>query len=781
MAVTHNSYKPTEHLILSKPRKHYRTGVRWQHWQLRALIGSKGQNAVYFPVSAGSEPHPVHIQQLNTTTGEQETVKHLGFVPMCLVGRNGWVCAGGEKGAFAAFRVGDTAEEIGIGSRLGLSYDRDGHLIAISEPDGRNPIPLDDPAAEEAVFASLARARDEKNMLARNRIFGKHRVNGITLWFPPTLQEPCKGAYDQGVAVLANNDKGVTVVNLQHQDALDEIKYPDFMNLAVISPDGQLLVAISDDPYLYIHRRTEKECDKRAAQRRPWEAPPYEWSECGKIQLLSQSKDDRSDHRSIPPPQGPFRMLGHRLTDNRGSFAACFSSTGKYLAVGTQYGTISIFNVASLTLPGVDPLVTHFQTSRSNVEFGAVRDMAFAPGPVDLLAWTEDRGRVGIADSRTGFDSRQIIHFEEDSDYDHITVMDRSTIDPRLLEQRSDRTRGSGEASNSADTSSRPSRTSELLENLNIPLTAEETVVLEAIQDHRRRQEQWTANLTRLGIENAAGSGSGTGSGSGAGRRPGAGGGTATGSVGGTRAGAGGGGRRAPPSAWPARDRSASVSRAVDDILGTIRSRQELGRSSYMQGLTARERAAIGEDGATTSSAGDRPIGDSPATAPSNTTTALNANSAPAPERRRYDSNPSLRSGVSTGNGIPLTSRDLSERLARFHRLTSLTTNPYYPYVGNSPPPSGWDNAEALYDPHVLIISRSIQPTTASAGQGVEQAQREVPAVDSNGRVSRANYLMRDWEDGSTRRIFGSLLTNQPRPEPYDTAGLSWSESGDIL
>jgi len=205
---------------------------------------------------------------------------------MCLVARNGWVCAGGEKGAFTAFRVGEAACENDVDERLNLSLDE------------RLPIPLDAPASEDAIFASIARARAEKNMLARNRIFGKHRVNGITLWFPSTLHEPCKGTYDQGVAVLANNDRSVTLVSLREQDALDEIVYPDFMNLAVLSPDGQLLAAISDDPYLYIHRRTVKEFDMvSTATRAANSRAVYEWSPCGKIQLISQSKDDRSDHR----------------------------------------------------------------------------------------------------------------------------------------------------------------------------------------------------------------------------------------------------------------------------------------------------------------------------------------------------------------------------------------------------------------------------------------------------------------------------------------------------
>ncbi|KAK4227878.1 hypothetical protein QBC38DRAFT_182255 [Podospora fimiseda] len=768
MAVTDNSYNPTEQLILATPRRRYRTGVRWQHWQLRSLLGSKGQNAIYFPVASGSESHPFHIRQLNTTTGEQETVKHLGFVPMCLVARNGWVCAGGEKGAFAAFRVGETAEDMSVDDRLSLAHDR--HLLALGELDERHPIPLDSPASEEAILASLARARAEKNMLARNRIFGKQRINGITMWFPPTVQKPCKGAYDQGVAVLASNDKGVTIISLREQDVLDDLKYPDFMNLAVISPDGQLLAAISDDPFLYIHQRTEKDCEKADDKRRPWEATTrqYEWKKCGRIQLISQSKDDRSDHRSIQPYQEPFRTHVRRLTVNRGSFAACFSSTGKYLAVGTQYGTISIFKVAALTLPGVDPLITHFKTSRP--DFCAVRSMEFSPGPTDLLAWTEDRGRVGIADSRTGFDSRQIIHIDQ-GDYETIAVTDRSTIDPRLLEQRSDRTRGSLEASNSAATSDRPSRTPDLLENLNIPLTAEETVVLEAIQDHRRRQNQWSSNISRLGAENPTGSGTrggigngnGNGNGSRTARRTGA-------PPSGTRAEGEGGSRRGPP-AWPGRD----ISRAVDDILDTIRAR-EFSRTRYLQSLGAAERAAVLGTGATTStSSGDRSAEDSSGSA---ALAAAMTNGLAPPERRRYDPSNFFRAEFSR---TPASQAEISSRLARYHHLAALSDStmsipPIIPTV-----PTEWDSTDALYGPSVFLSPGSIQPATASAARRSEG--RWASSISgTNRRLLRTNYLMRDLEEDSNRRYFGSVMGGlQGRPEPFDTAGLSWSENGDII
>ncbi|SPQ19999.1 e85d2ebb-f424-4bfe-8b71-f91d1f156dd3 [Thermothielavioides terrestris] len=558
MAVSNKLYHETEDLVLTNPRRRFRTSIRWQHWQLRSLIGVDGQNAVYFPVQ-GPDSRSSYVQRLNTKTRETEIIKRLSFNPRCLVARNGWVCCGGELGIFSAFRVGEETTADDAGRRLGL------------QADDRLPLTLD---LSDANSALLAQARSEKNLVAQSNAFGKDRVNCITLWFPPTLVEPCEGAYDQDVAVLAHNDSSVMVVSLRDQEVLDKITYPDYMNRGVVSPDGRLLIAISDDPYL-------------------------------------------------------------------GSFAACFSSTGRYLAVGTQYGTISIFDAAALGVPGVDPLLLAFNTTRPNAEFGAVRDMAFAPGPVDLLAWTEDRGRVGVADIRTGFDSRQILYLDRDDDFEHLSVTDRSTIDPRLLEQRGDR----GESllssfANALDTSleSRQNRHSDgqgPLARYNIPLTAEETAVLEAIQDYRRRQDQYNAGPASNRTDTES---SGTSNGNGNGNGGGAGGSSAA--------------SRAPWAERAARtvessrtrERTASVSRAVNEMLDNIRDQRERIRDAQDR-LRAREDSSA--------------------------------------ERRRYAASPFSGSTSALGTAGSGTS-------GRGSLISRLLSN------ANPPSSGGWDNVEAL-------------------------------------------------------------------------------------
>lgn len=122
----------------------------------------------------------------------------------------------------------------------------------------------------------------------------------------------------------------------------------------------------------------------------------------------------------------------------RGSFAACFSNSGKYLAVATQYGVISVFLTEGLTKDDADPLEVSFTTSRPNVESGAVRAMEFSPNNFDLLAWTEASGRVGVADVRDLFTSRQVIDINARGEgVERVWVTERSN-NPMSTEARLD-------------------------------------------------------------------------------------------------------------------------------------------------------------------------------------------------------------------------------------------------------------------------------------------------------------------------------------------------------
>ncbi|KAM7204467.1 hypothetical protein V8F20_003583 [Naviculisporaceae sp. PSN 640] len=679
MAVKDDIYYPTEDLILSKPRRHFRTTVNAVHWQLRSLIGAEKDNYVYFATGKGS----LNVQRLNRKTHETETLKRLSFQPRCLVARNGWVCCGGETGEFSAIHVGN--ENTGPEQATSASLD----------PDDRLPLELDPSRPEESIFASLARLRPEKNLLAPSKKIGKERVNCITLWFPPDLVTLSDGAYSGPVAVLSNNDKTVSVVALWgDQEVVDDLTYPDPVNRAVISPDGRLLVAVSDDPYLYVHERVEKPTPSSNSFRTA-DRPVYEWKLCAKIHLKSQRKEDRTDS----------------------SFAACFSSTGRFLAVGTQYGTISIFNVAAFTETDVDPLITWFRSSRTYAELGAVRDMAFAPGPIDLLAWTEDRGRVGVADLRSGFVSRQIIHLDKLDDYEHINVvevpLERGFIDPRLLETRGERSEAREALSSTfaldLSLEGRESRANRRPEARELPGRfydpGDDTQVLEAFQDQRRRREQ--QERERAAAQAAA--------------------------TPGPRLWAERSTR--PSESSRASERSASATRAVNDILGNVRDHRERIRDGQER-LRATMRDAD-------SSAADR-------------------------DRRRGTFNSSTTGSARTtpSTSMSTAASQESERRALVSRL-----------IANSPPgvSSGLENLEALYENDPTLPRRSFFAFT-----------RDGDADIRRWRLLRAAYLVRDirdWENESPIRrtnISGYGIRNVAA-DPYDTSGLAWSDDGQIL
>lgn len=446
-----------------------------RHWQLRSLISAEKDNIVYFPGGSGSN----HVQRLNTTTRECETIKLLTFAPRCLVAEKGWLCCGSENGDFVAMRLdeGNEHDPLNLGS-----LDSDSEQIRLRFGTSRSGSGHGD----DSIFSILSRARrTSKSLIAKSMKLAQDRVNCITLWFPPDTLPAWKTAYTEPVAILANNDRTVTLVSLDDFDQkektepLDVITYPDFVNRAIISPDGRLLVAVLDDPYLYVHRRVKNTRDSHSDETsKPSE---YRWEEIQRILLKSQRKDDRSD--------------------SRGSFAACFSNSGAYLAVGTQHGTISIFNAARLADPNTEPLITTFQSSRPQSGPGAVRDMAFCPGPFDILAWTEDRGNVGIADMRSNFVVQQIINIDS-PDFEHINILDRNTIDPRLLETRRERRENATSSSSSGNNTNSENRRrggTDAIDGLNVPLSAQETLVLEAIQNDRRRRDR--AALRAANIE----------------------------------------------------------------------------------------------------------------------------------------------------------------------------------------------------------------------------------------------------------------------------------------
>ncbi|KAH8804839.1 WD40-repeat-containing domain protein [Xylogone sp. PMI_703] len=459
MAVKDESlYHATESLILPSPRKYYPGHIQSSHWQLRSLITSPKQNVIYYP-------HGSDIYRLDTETREREIVTTLSFAPRCLTASHDWICCGGEKGNYTAIYLGEQAERNSL----------DSDTSAVAEPDERLPLDLDPSRTRDSSTPTTSRRSHNRSylILANVKNIGTEIVNCITIWFPPSKVP--KQSYHIPLAVVSNNDSTVSIVDLAKSEVLEKLTLPDYVNRSVISPDGTMLVSICDDPFLYIHVRKIRSKDRFQTK----QSSEYEFVYWGRIQLKGQRQADKSNMR--------------------GSFAATFSSSGKYLAVATQYGIISVFDTKLLTLEEYDPLLVSFTTSRPNRECGAVRSMEFSPDPFDLLAWTESSGRVGIADVRDLFLSRQMITLDsEEENIDTVYPSDRPgepVIDPRLHSFRSDPPSSSTtpEYRDFAPDNTEQRRirqlTREMLERQIAPLTAEELEVLEAHSAARRQRD----------------------------------------------------------------------------------------------------------------------------------------------------------------------------------------------------------------------------------------------------------------------------------------------------
>ncbi|QSZ33531.1 hypothetical protein DSL72_005099 [Monilinia vaccinii-corymbosi] len=373
------------------------------HWQLHDLLSSPKQHIIYYPSS-----HDIIC--LDTKSREKQLLTTLKYEPRCLTAAKDWVCAGGDRGQFTSFYVGEGERPGKTDSLLEVSADADARLPLNLQPAAR--------VIQRESSDDSRRSSPDATTPHVSKKVGSDVVNCITLWFPSETSLPT--GYAGPVAVAALNDSSVAVLSLHDSNILDTLTYPDYVNRAVISPKGDLLIAICDDPFLYVHKRQIKQSTRYHFSSH---ANEYEWVFSGRIQLEGQRLADKSAMR--------------------GSFAACFSDSGRYLAVATQYGVISIFLTELLTNVNVDPLVVSFTTSRPNIEPGAVRAMEFSPNPFDLLAWTEANGRVGVADVRDLFISRQIISIDSRGDgVERVWVTERSNNSMRIEGRVDGRLRG---------------------------------------------------------------------------------------------------------------------------------------------------------------------------------------------------------------------------------------------------------------------------------------------------------------------------------------------------
>lgn len=224
----------------------------------------------------------------------------------------------------------------------------------------------------------------------RVETLGKEIVNSMTVQI---LRAETSYHRDEIVVLTSNNDHSVTMYSLSQKVPLATIECPQPMNHAVLNPDTNILAIVGDENKVYFMRRLLDEDlqDPPPEQHRYAE---YEW-------------------RPLATPDLP--KVDCRLNDF--SFAVAFSGDGRLCAASSQGGSITIFDMDIIAEePDVpeDAIICTFRSSRSSL-WGCVRSLAFSPAPWDILAWSEDHGRIGLADMRRECVRRQHIELNKEN------------------------------------------------------------------------------------------------------------------------------------------------------------------------------------------------------------------------------------------------------------------------------------------------------------------------------------------------------------------------------
>lgn len=335
-----------------------RRANRRRHYQLRHFISSPEQDLVYY--ASGCD-----IYCLNAATQTQAHVATLPFEARCTASGYGYVCVGGaDHGNFAAIKVAGFPP------------------VDDSDVDASLPLDFENRLSRPPLLSTARRIQLEK--------IGEDIVNSISIHrLPATTSE----GRDDVVAVLTNNDKTVRVYSLMDNLELCCIDLPIAMNHATISPDGKFLVAVGDQQTGFFFEKYLPGPDR-----------PSSWKE----------PSDRI--HSVPPDWRLFEEVALYVPSNQcaeGYFTTAWSPSGRLCAVGSECGYITVFDMDHLKVVeyGEDAILGVISSTRPDVctGAGAVRTMHFSPAPWDFLIWSEDQGRVCVADLRSGLKVKQIL------------------------------------------------------------------------------------------------------------------------------------------------------------------------------------------------------------------------------------------------------------------------------------------------------------------------------------------------------------------------------------
>ena len=345
-----------------------------RHYQLRHFISSPEPDLVYY--ASGCD-----VYCLNAATQVQAHVATLPFEARCTASGHGYLCIGGaDDGNFAAIKVNGFPPTDG------------------SDVDASLPLDFEHRPPRPPLLSTAHTVRLEK--------IGEDIVNSISIHkFPATTTTEGR---DDVVAVLTNNDKSVRVYSLMNNLELCCIDLPIAMNHATISPDGKFLVAVGDQQTGFFFERYVP-----GPERGSWKEPN------GRI-------------NSVPPEWKLFEEVDLYVPSNQcaeGYFTTAWSPSGRLCAVGSECGYITVFDVDHLKVAeyGEDAILRVMSSTRPDIHTsaGAVRTMQFSPAPWDFLIWSEDQGRVCVADLRSGLKLKQVLTLDpKEEGIDKIEIAD---------------------------------------------------------------------------------------------------------------------------------------------------------------------------------------------------------------------------------------------------------------------------------------------------------------------------------------------------------------------
>ncbi|MCJ1397554.1 hypothetical protein MMC11_000748 [Xylographa trunciseda] len=375
MTIDITTFRESNSLIHPLHRIFYPSKIPQQHFQLKNFISTVDQDTIYFASRS-------QIYALHTVTRRRERIATLSLLPRCLGAGFGWLCVGGpDKGRCAFINIGDNF------SSAAASRQNARHT---AEVDALLPLDLD-PHSRILAQSFLGSHNDDPRLPWQRAKVEYHElggdiVNSITVH---CLHSGKEGIQDEIVAVIANNDKTIRIFSLSQSRVLQTLEFPTFMNHATISPDGNLLIACGDEPRAFFCKR------RRLAS----------------LAMNGESVFARYEWHEIADPRLTIAVPKDMC------FSTAFSPSGHVCAVASQAGTVTVFDTSLIqdNLKADEAVIDVLQSSRPGEDEdmpGAIRSMAFGPGPWDLFAWAEDRGRICVTDLRNNFQSRQTIELD---------------------------------------------------------------------------------------------------------------------------------------------------------------------------------------------------------------------------------------------------------------------------------------------------------------------------------------------------------------------------------